>query len=212
MFSFLVVAVTATALMGQATNAPITPKERIVLFDGKSLAGWKLVSKDPTVDLTTIWSVQDGVIRCKGKPNGYARTEVAYQNYKLHAEWRWPEVAGNSGVFLHITGADKVWPNCLEAQLASGSAGEIRVNGGSLVKELTTENPKSVPRRTAGTEKPVGEWNTYDIICRGDTVSVRVNGVLQNEIMGSSVSSGAVGLQAEGKLVEFRNIVLEPLK
>ena len=40
---------------------------------------------------------------------------------------------------------------------------------------------------------------------------VRVNGVLQNEVTGASVRSGAIGLQAEGKLVEFRNLVVEPL-
>jgi hypothetical protein len=34
---------------------------------------------------------------------------------------------------------------------------------------------------------------------------------LQNEITGTSVSSGMIGLQAEGKLVEFRNFFLEPL-
>jgi len=42
-------------------------------------------------------------------------------------------------------------------------------------------------------------------------VTVQVNGVLQNEIAGSSVNSGAIGLQAEGKPVEFRNITIEPL-
>jgi hypothetical protein len=34
---------------------------------------------------------------------------------------------------------------------------------------------------------------------------------LQNQVTGTSVSSGAIGLQAEGKPVEFRNIILEPL-
>jgi hypothetical protein len=42
-------------------------------------------------------------------------------------------------------------------------------------------------------------------------VIIRVNGVLQNEATGTSVDSGAIGLQAEGKVVEFRNIYLEPL-
>jgi len=46
---------------------------------------------------------------------------------------------------------------------------------------------------------------------RSNTVTIRVNGVLQNEISGSSVSSGVIGMQAENKPVEFRNIVLKPL-
>jgi hypothetical protein len=81
----------------------------------------------------------------------------------------------------------------------------------SRTRQPHNANPKSVPRRTPGTEKPVGEWNAYDIVCRSNTVTIHVNGILQNEITGSSVDAGAIGLQAEGKPVEFRNLVLEPL-
>jgi len=42
-------------------------------------------------------------------------------------------------------------------------------------------------------------------------VTVRVNGVLQNDVTGASVASCAIGLQAEGKPVEFRNLYIEPL-
>jgi hypothetical protein len=100
---------------------------------------------------------------------------------------------------------------CYEAQLLAGNAGEIRCNGGSTASGLTPANPKSFPRRQPSSELPAGEWNSYDIVCRSNTISVRVNGVLQNDIAGTSVSSGTIGLQAEGKLVEFRNIYLEPL-
>jgi hypothetical protein len=50
-----------------------------------------------------------------------------------------------------------------------------------------------------------------ECVRRGNTVIIRVNGVLQNQAAGTSVDSGAIGLQAEGKVVEFRNIYLEPL-
>jgi 3-keto-disaccharide hydrolase len=210
-FALLFLIAAAGTASAQTNEAVLTPAARVELFDGRSLSGWTFVSKDPSADPAAIWSVRNGVIHCAGRPNGYARTVRSYRDYRLHAEWRWPEGHGNSGVFLHVTSPDKVWPLCLEAQLQSGSAGEIRVNGGALVHELTAENPKSVPRRTPGTEKALGEWNSYDILCRSNTVVVRVNGVLQNEITGSSVEAGAIGLQAEGKPVEFRNIYVEPL-
>ena len=202
-------AATTSTLVAQ-TNA-ITPANKIELFDGKSFSGWTFVSKSTNAPAASIWSVTNGVIACKGKPNGYARTLQTYHDYRLHAEWRFPAGAGNSGVFLHVNPPDKVWPLCFEAQLQSGSAGEVRMNGGSSANGLTAENPKSVPRQQPSSEKPLGEWNSYDIICRSNTISVRVNGVLQNEITGTSVSSGAIGLQAEGKPVEFRNIFIEPL-
>jgi hypothetical protein len=199
------------SLIAQTNEPPIAPANRIDLFDGKSLSGWTLVSIDTNAPAAAIWSVTNGVIRCQGRPNGYARTLQTYRDYRLHAEWRWPDGLGNSGVFLHVNPPDKVWPLCYEAQLQAGSAGEIRCNGGSKANGLTPANPKSFPRQQPSSELPAGEWNSYDILCRSNTISVRVNGTLQNVITGTSADSGAIGLQAEGKLVEFRNIFLEPL-
>ena len=209
--AILFLAATTFSLSAQPNETSTTPANKIELFDGKSFSGWTFVSQDTNASAASIWSVTNGVIACQGKPNGYARTLQTYRDYKLHAEWRFPESPGNSGVFLHVNPPDQVWPTCLEAQLQSGSAGEVRCNGGARVHELTPEFPKSVPRRQRSSEKPAGEWNSYDILCRSNTVTIQVNGVLQNEVTGSSVSSGAIGLQAEGKLVEFRNLVIEPL-
>lgn len=198
-------------LLVRADDTIVTPRQKIELFDGKSLAGWAFVSKDTNAPADAIWSVTNGMIRCLGKPYGYARTLKSYRDYQLHAEWRYPDGAGNSGIFLHVNPPDKVWPMCFEAQLQSGNAGDIRMNGGSSANGTTTKNPHSVPRRQPGSEKPLGEWNSYDITCRSNTISVRVNGVLQNDITGTSVSAGFIALQAEGKLIEFRNLYLEPL-
>ncbi len=194
-----------------SSEVAVAPTKKIELVDGQGFSGWTFVSKDPNAPAAAIWSVTNGVIACEGKPNGYARTIQTYRDYQLHVEWRFPSGPGNSGVFLHINAPDKVWPNCLEAQLLSDRAGDIRCNGGSHVQELTVDSPKTVPHRHPSSEKPVGEWNAYDIVCRSNRVTVRVNGVLQNEVTGTSVTSGAIGLQAEGKPVEFRNIFLEPL-
>jgi hypothetical protein len=205
---FVTATISPSAQPDEAANAPT---KKVDLFNGQDFSGWTFVSKDTNAPAASIWSVTNGVIACQGKPNGYARTLQTYHDYQLHAEWRFPAGPGNSGVFLHITGADQIWPNCLEAQLLSGNAGEVRCNGGSRVHELTSARGISVPPRQPGSEKPVGEWNQCDIVCRSNTVTVRVNGVLQNEVTGSSVSSGAIGLQAEGRLVEFRNLMIEPL-
>ncbi len=209
--AILFLAAATFSSFAQPGETSIAPASKIELFDGKSLSGWTFVTKGTNAPAASIWSVTNGVIACQGKPNGYARTLQTYHDYKLHTEWRFPAGAGNSGVFLHVSGADKVWPTCLEAQLASGSAGEVRLNGGALANDLAKPDAKSFPRRQPSSEKPVGEWNSYDIVCRSNTVTVQVNGVLQNEITGASVSSGAIGLQAEGKPVEFRNLVIEPL-
>lgn len=208
----LIAAETPAATTAATTPSPITPTKKIELFDGHSLDGWTFASKAPG-DASAIWSVKDGVIACVGKPNGYARTTATYKDYALHVEWRWPERAGNSGIFVNVSGPDKVWPACLEVQLRANDAGSIRANGGSKIREMgqNPKDPVNVALRQPGVEKPLGEWNSADIVCRGDTVSVKINGTLENEVTEASVSSGAIALQAEGAPVEFRAIRLEPL-
>ena len=61
-------------------------------------------------------------------------------------------------------------------------------------------------------EKPPGEWNSYDIVCDGDSIQLTINGLLQNKGTGANPSSGAICLQSEGSPIQFRNIYLKPLK
>ena len=51
-----------------------TAAEPIQLFNGKDLTGWAFDVQD-NADPQTIWSVQDGLLICKGKPAGVIRTE-----------------------------------------------------------------------------------------------------------------------------------------
>jgi hypothetical protein len=195
---------------------PIVPKEKIILWNGKNFTGWKLFVPDSNHDVAKTWSIANGVIRCEGKPNGYMRTEKDYADYLLHVEWRWPEKAGNSGVFIHVGGQDMVWPKGLECQLASGNAGDFWVVGGVEFKEHAEASQRVSGRRTlklkSSSEKSIGQWNTYDIICKDDWVVVLVNGVLQNVATKCSEKSGRICLQSEGTPIEFRNIYIEPLE
>jgi hypothetical protein len=50
-----------------------------------------------------------------------------------------------------------------------------------------------------------------EITCKGDTISVKVNGQLVNEATNCSETKGAISLQSEGAPIEYRNVVLKPL-
>jgi hypothetical protein len=63
-----------------------------------------------------------------------------------------------------------------------------------------------------GVEKPIGEWNQYEITCDGDKIKLVVNGTLQNEASGAEATRGKILLQSEGAEIHFRNIELKPLK
>jgi hypothetical protein len=197
-------------------DEPVVPKEKMMLWNGKDFAGWKLFVGNPEHDVTKTWSIGNGVIRCEGNPPGYMRTEKDYADFLLHVEWRWPEKGGNNGVLVHMSGPDEVWPKSLECQLFSQNAGDFWVIGGIETKEHAKGGDRVKGRRTIklkeSSEKQIGQWNAYDIICKNDWVVVLVNGVLQNVATGCSASSGKICLQSEGTPIEYRNIYIEPLE
>jgi len=204
---------------------PVKPKSKIDLFNGKDLDGWvrfigppKKDEKDTKEkpDVNKIWTIADGVIRCEGKPYGYIRTVESYADYKLHLEWRWPEKPTNSGVLLHKTGIDRVWPKCVESQLQNQNAGDFWLIGQSTLmvdgKKFGPKDFANVKRQKPSSEKPAGQWNSYDIICDGKSVTLYVNDVLQNKGTDANIWYGPICLQSEGSPIEFRNIYLEPIR
>jgi hypothetical protein len=198
------------ALLGVETNG-----NHVALWNGRDLAGWKLFLNDATVAPASAWSTTGGVLRLDaGKVNGYLRTEKEFSNYRLHVEWRWAKDApenANSGVLLHVHGPDTIWPLSFEAQLRTGNAGQV-VGMGVNIPDVPLQNNRTrSPRLADSSEKPLGEWNTYEITCRADTIEVFVNGVRQNFVAKLPVATGAIALQLEGHPVEFRTVRLEPL-
>lgn len=185
---------------------------KIELFNGRNLDGWKPYLADASVDPAAVWSVREGVLRCEGVPNGYLSTIRTYSNYSLHLEWRWADMPTNSGVLLHMNGPDKIWPQSIEAQLKHQDAGDIYLIGGTDCMGATDRQGIRLPKMNPTSEKAAGQWNSYDIVCRQDTIELHVNGVLQNKATKASVASGKICLQSEGSPIEFRNIILTPLK
>ena len=138
----------------------------------------------------------------------YLRTAQAYANYKVTVEWRFVK-AGNTGVLVHMTGPEKVWPKCVECQGMHGKQGDMYFWSGAQCHELT-KGPK-VPRQGADAEKPPGEWNLYQVVCAGNTVTILVNGQEMNKATQCDPASGYIGLQCEGAELEVRHVTLEPL-
>lgn len=157
------------------------------------------------------WKVADGVLRTDGQPVGYIRTEEAYGDFVCRFQYRFPEQAGNSGFLFQVTGADTVWPSCLEAQLHHGSAGDF-INIGEL--PLTPDAARTSGKRTAharNTEREAGEWNDYEVIVLDGKVTVRVNGIVVNEADGADRIEGRLAWQSEGAPIEFREIFVKRL-
>jgi len=201
-----------------ALSAAVAPAaETHDLFPGGALAGWEFTGS-PTTDIATVCTVRaDGVIAATGQPVGFIATKAAHKNYRLHAEWRWPGKPGNGGVLVHISSGpkDRAWPVCFQVQTKNGAAGDLLPMAGAAFGEPLTSAPGAATAIKAHTapdsEKPAGEWNTCDITCRGDTIEVVINGVLQNRVTGASLQEGKIGFQFEGTPFELRGITVAGL-
>ena len=187
--------------------------EPIALFNKKDLKDGYVYLKDADAGLESVWKVQDGELLCSGNPVGFLRTKQEYSDYKLVFEWRWPEKPGNSGVLLRMSGEEKIWPLCMEAQLMHNRAGDL-VGMGCDFNENKAQKGGPISytsRMNDSNEKKPGGWNTYEIICKGDTIELTINGQLQNKATGVSLHKGYIGLQSEGVPIMFRNIKLTSL-
>lgn len=214
----LVVFITSISFTAQAEQNAKTKKtkkqktETVKLFNGKNLNNWVFMLRDPSVDPKTVFLVKDGVIHITGNPFGYMRTKDSYSDYNLHLEWRYPVEATNSGVFINTQLPDTIWPKCFECQLKAGSAGDFITMNGSDMNERKNRSSIVVEKFAPSSEKPTGEWNTMEIVTKGNTIEVTVNGVLQNKASGTNPDNGHICLQSEGKDIQFRNVYLTRLK
>ncbi|HET7538146.1 MAG TPA: DUF1080 domain-containing protein [Candidatus Didemnitutus sp.] len=183
------------------------------------LSTWEYVTPDKNAKFADVCVAKpDGVLAVAGKPVGYLVTKSSHANYRLHVEWRWSDKPGNGGVLVHISSGPvdrNTWPVCFQIQTKNKNVGDLLpMADAKFAEPLSTPPDAKTPilnHSAPDSEKPVGEWNTADIVCRGETIQVTINGVAQNKVTGCSVHEGAIGLQLEGTPFELRNVSLAPL-
>lgn len=196
------------------------PKGWTDLFAGAALKSWSrvplnAVGKLPAGDMaqTSPWTFDAarGVLVCAGDKSGHEMFRYAQEvgDFVFHAEWRYagpPEdKAYNSGVFARASADGSIWH---QAQTGTG--------GGYLFGATVVDGkPGRVNARDKMVEnrvKPAGEWNVYEVRAVGKTMTLWVNGAVVSELPNLEVAKGYVGLEAEGYLVEFRNLKLKVLQ
>ncbi|MCX6239459.1 MAG: DUF1080 domain-containing protein [Bacteroidia bacterium] len=210
-----------------------------LLFDGTTSEGWRGYNK---TNFPAAWVVEDGTLRCRGEASrgeaGKADggdliySKRLFSDFDLRLEWKISE-AGNSGIF-YLAKEVAGWPiykSGLEMQILDNEKHPDSFRGkdgnrkaGSLY-DLIPAKPQNA--------RPVGEWNSIEIVCYHGKVVHRQNGavVLEYELWtpewNSLVSSskfpgmnpdwaniakeGVIGLQDHGNDVWFRNIKIRVL-
>lgn len=230
-----------------AVLAGSPPKGFDSLFDGKDLAGWVVPEGD-----NGHWKVVRGVIdydaQSEAKQDKNLWTEKEYADFTLRIDWRIKQTTGlypmpvvladgthelgpdgkevkidrpnaDSGIYLRSTSKAQVniwcWP------IGSGE-----VYGYRMDKKMPPAVRAGVTPKVRA-DKPVGEWNTFEITMKGDRLTVVLNDitVIENAQLPDVPAKGRIALQHHGgmnpktgqlspasSLMQFRNIYLKELK
>lgn len=180
-------------------------KQPIKLFNGWNLEGWSIQNGGR-------FSVEDGILKLDGG-TGWLRSDKTYADFKLVIEFRFLEPKANSGIFVRTGPTSKKdkngWPdNGYQVQCMDTLTG----------KPLATMLPYGAPPFEHKSDlealkkayKPVGEWHTFEITAKKETLEVKLNGVLVTTAKSIKNREGHIGIQGENGLLEFRKIELYP--
>ncbi len=198
-------------------------------------------------DPDQVFSVSDGCLHITGQVFGGISTLAEYGDYHLRLEQRWGEkkwpprldAVRDSGICYHGTGPHGAgsgnWLSSIECQVQEGDTGDCwlvagpRVEVQAVPREKAWEYREGAPLvavakdriyKSATNEKPHGEWNVIEVICRGDTCTHIVNGttvmVLSHarQIVGGQeepLTRGRIQLQSEGAEVWYRKVEISLL-
>jgi hypothetical protein len=185
------IALSATWHVPQASGQ--TDKGWTVLFDGANLDHWnKLGNAD--------WTLTHGVVMAD-KGRGYLVSKDTYGDFELRAEFYVDSLA-NSGIFIRASDPNKI---------SGATAYEVNIydrrpdptyGTGSIVRVA-----KASPILRAG-----GKWNTYDIVAKGPTFTVTLDGhKTVDRAKDGKHASGVIALQYGGGIVKFRRVEIKPL-
>lgn len=185
------------------------------LFNGENLDGW--FADGGRIES---WGVEDGILSCIAPGGGWLTTDSVYSDFVLTVDWRiFP--GGNSGIGLRYPAGSHVSQTGMEIQILDDKAEKhqglkpAQYTGGIYLQAPAVQ----------GAAKPVGQWNSFTITCRGPLVVIVLNGreVLRANLNDYSVGadgltplaerprSGHIGLQSHGTRVDFRNLKLKKL-
>ena len=161
------------------------------LFNGKDLKGWT-----PVHDVA--FEVKDGNLRLV-KGMGWLRTEKEYGDFILEFEWRALEAKYDSGFFFRAGLEGKPWPK-------DGWQINLRYDAlCGLVKGYRSVVPSE------NEQMPLNQWVKTRLEVKGKKATLFVNGERSWEYNGIDSERGYLGIQAEDKSFDFRNIRIQSL-
>jgi hypothetical protein len=191
-------ALVLAALPALAEDRPAPPEGFTPLFDGATLEGWKPVNTRDN------FLVKDGVL-VMDRGRGWLATETPYADFDLRIRYRFVTPGADSGIFIRSDLEGKNWTSRgYQIQNMDNQTLGTVVSMGRPVRQKEHR-----PDRVRELKRPAGEWMVLTIEARGPSVRVLLDG---QEIASGQIepTSGHIGLQAEGGVLEFERIDIRP--
>ena len=116
-----------------------------------------------------VWSVKDGEITAT--KDQCLWTKDQYENFTLDLEFKLGDAA-NSGVIVYCSDKKNWIPNSVEIQILDDAAPKWQKEPANW--KCGGLFGHSVPKKSA--VKKAGEWNRMTVVCKGQTISVLLNG------------------------------------
>ena len=168
-----------------AMARPGLPEPR-PFFNGTNLDGWVTMQ-------SAQFSVSNGVIHLQ-RGRGWLRTIQTHGDFTLTLDWRGLEKGYNSGIFVRAGFDGNPWPDDVwQINTKQNGIGELLEGPKRLI-------PAAVP------PVPNGQWVTFKIEAHRTRLTLSVNGKKAWTYDHLKPATGFIGLQAEGKPFEFRNL------
>lgn len=201
---------------GIALAVPAWAKGQWVnLYNGKDLKGWHVKDGKPEC-----WKANGDMMSCVLPGGGWIASDKEYGDFDLVVEYRIPE-GGNSGLGIRFPAQGDPAHIGMEIQILDDFAAEYKgldpaqYNGGIYYQ--------SAPKYKAA--KAPGEWNKYEVHCKGPHIQVKLNGIEIQDInveefkvgrggqkaLADRPRKGHIGFQSHGHQVDFRNIRIREL-
>jgi len=192
-----------------------------LLFDGKTLDGWRVFKKQDTKG----WTVKDGLLYLEKPGSGDLITKEKYGNFELTVDWK-IESGNNSGILYRVSE---------EGGTTYVSGPEMQVMNHKEAAKLGKNDAGALYDMYAPTSnamKPADQWNTFKIVANGKHIEQWMNGVKvvdceigsddwnqriaaskwKNEKLFASQAAGHIALQDHGGKMLFRNLKIKVLE
>lgn len=196
----------------------------VTLFNGVDLTGWKALvgnpitrSKMSDAELAAArkaadektkgdWIVKDGLLIFTGHGENLA-TEKKYRDIEMYVDWKITE-KGDAGIYLRGSPQVQIWDTSRREVGAQVGSGGLYNNQKNESKPITVA------------DNPIGQWNRFHILMKGEKVTVWLNGILVTDNITLEnywdrsipiFPEEQIELQAHGTYVAYRNIYLREL-